>query len=266
MAVSTVETFYNNFSQTFIRDYIYGNERIKRQLEFFISAIHPETERILVIGCGSGQGAHFIAKWVAKKARILAVDISTENLRLAQDLFSHDRIKYRQVNVVTEAIAGNWDAIVLPDVYEHIPIAARGDLHRKFDTLLSPQGKILFTIPSPGKQAALYASGEGLQVVDEVVTLEDLIEVAKAVGGTLTYWNTISVWNTNDYVHATIERKAAEIGPIEPADQLPIKGLGSMQRNLLYRSLVALSEQPGIARTTRWWKRQRIQKLLSRQK
>lgn len=262
MVVSPVETFYNNFSPTFIRDYVYGNERIDRQLEFFTKAIHPDTARILVIGCGSGQGTHFIAKWIAKKAQILALDISSENLRLARSLFSHTRIEYHQVNVVTEVIEGNWDAIVLPDVYEHIPLAARGDLHRKFNALLSPQGKILFTIPSPGKQAALYASGEGLQVVDEVVTLEDLIEVGKAVEGTLTYWSTISVWNTNDYIHAVVERGAAEIGTIAQQDYLPIKGFSSLRQNLSYRGLVALTNLPGIVRVTRWWKRQRFQKLV----
>jgi hypothetical protein len=37
----------------------------------------------------------------------------------------------------------------------------------------------LFTVPSPGKQASLYATGKGLQVVDEVVTLDDLNQVAR---------------------------------------------------------------------------------------
>ena len=102
MVVSQVETFYNNFSPTFIRDYIYGNKRIQKQLEFFTKAIHPDTKRILVIGCGSGQGTHFIAKWVAKQAQILAVDISSENLRLAQCLFSHPRIEYRTKRAVLQ--------------------------------------------------------------------------------------------------------------------------------------------------------------------
>jgi threonine dehydrogenase-like Zn-dependent dehydrogenase len=176
------------------------------------------------MGFGSGEGAYFIATNVAKECNIIAVDISTENLRLAQALFGHPRIDYRKADVISEPIEGKWDVIVLPDVYEHIPVQSRNLLHTKLNELLEPKGRILLTVPSPGKQASLYASGEGLQIVDEIVTLENLVVMATAVGGVLSYFNMISVWETNDYIQAVIERGVGSVTNITDSDKTPLKG------------------------------------------
>jgi SAM-dependent methyltransferase len=215
-----------------------------------------------VIGCGSGQGAHFIASRITKNAKILAVDISSENLRLARDVYNHPRIEYRQIDVTRDPLEGQWEAIILPDVYEHIPKEARQVLHEKLDRHLSRSGKILFTVPSPGKQASLYATGEGLQIVDEVVTLEDLNRVAQDVGGVLTYFNMVSIWETNDYIHAVVERTAETVRPIGESDKVPIKGW--MQRSLWQRGRDSLSVRLGIHKLHQDWRRRRIHKRLTR--
>jgi hypothetical protein len=76
--------------------------------------------------------------------------MSGENLRLARAIFDHPRSEYRKADVIRDPFDGEWQAIVLPDVYEHIPKAAREVLHEKLDPLLCSDGKILFTVPGPG--------------------------------------------------------------------------------------------------------------------
>ncbi|MCC5634381.1 class I SAM-dependent methyltransferase [Nostoc sp. CHAB 5844] len=261
---NAVESFYNNFYPTFINDYIYGNDRIERQFNFFLKSISPNTSSILIIGCGSGQGAHFIANKVAKKAKILAIDISKTNIRLAEKLFAHKRIEYRKVDVTTESIEGKWDVIIFPDVYEHIPIEARPKLHLKLNELLTDKGKIIFTVPSPGKQAFLYEQGEGLQVIDEFVTLEDLVKVTNDVSGVLTYFNMISVWNSNDYIHAIVERGANKIGTLTESDYLPIKTF--QVKGFLELTKILFLKKMKLGKLWSWWWKRRLSALLSQEK
>ncbi len=259
--MSKVEAFYDDFSHGFVEDIVQDNERVAQQLDFFARAIPSNVESVLVIGCGSGQGAHFIASSVAKNAKLLAVDISGENLRLAHKLFPNERIEYRKLDITSDSVEGVWDVIVLPDVYEHIPKSARQHLHARFNRLLSRQSRILFTVPSPGKQASLYETGKGLQIVDEVVTLEDLSKAAADVGAVLTYFNMVSVWETNDYIHAVVERDAAQVKPIRAADMLSIKGWP--RQSLVVRGWKSMGHRLHLFRFLQSWKRRRIQKRLA---
>lgn len=255
------EAFYDDFSRRFVGDIAGGNERIQQQLIFLSRSIPTNIRSVLVIGFGSGQAAHYIVTRLAPHAKLLAVDISSENLRLARALFDHPRIDYRKLDVINDPLDGEWEAIVLPDVYEHIPKAARGILHEKFNRLLSRDGRILFTVPSPGKQASLYATGEGLQIIDEVVTLDDLNQVARDVGGQLTYFNMISVWETNDYIHAIVERDAMQVRPIAENDRVPLKGWP--RRSLWDRGRDFLGYRFGLYNVQENWRRRRILKRLA---
>lgn len=257
-----VEAFYDSFSRRFVEDVVQGNERIFLQLDFFARAIPPNVNSVLVIGSGSGQGAHFIATNVAKNARVLAVDISGNNLRLGQAMFPNERIEYRKADVINDPLEGHWDVIVLPDVYEHIPKEARRNLHLNLNRLLSSSGRILFTVPSPGKQASLYAAGEGLQIVDEIVTLEDLCLVAADVGGALTYFRMVSAWETNDYIHAMVERGVEQVKPIGDSDMLPIKG--RRRPSLFNRGWNSLGSRLRLFELLQSLRRRRIEKKLEK--
>ena len=117
---------------------------------------------------------------------------------------------------------GEWDAIVLPDVYEHIPRDDRDALHARLARLLAPAGRLVITVPTPAAQRDLVAEGGELQVVDEDVTLDDLRRLADDVGGVLAYYCSVHVWKTHDYVHAVVERGADETRPLRPEDRVPI--------------------------------------------
>lgn len=256
-----VEAFYDEFSRKFVDDIVLDNERVGQQLAFFARAIPAGAQSVLVLGFGSGQGAHFIAERVAEGARVLGLDISAENVRLAGALYAHPRVEYRQLDVTAERLAGRFDVIALPDVYEHIQSAARPRLHAQFDRLLTDDGRIVLTIPSPGYQKHLYALGTGLQPVDEIVTVEDLSALARDVSGELTYFALVSVWLTNDYAHAVVERGGGRVGEIGADDMLPLKGWP--RRTLWRRGRDFVNYRLGAARLRRAWRRRRILRRLA---
>jgi SAM-dependent methyltransferase len=257
-----VEAYYDEFSQRFLKDIVEGNRRVDRQLALLSSAIPGDVRTVLVIGFGSGQAAHHIAM-VARDAEITGVDISTENQRIAQTLFAHPRIQYRKLDVTTDHLDGTYEVVVLPDVYEHIPAKSRHELHTQLNRLLAADGRLILTLPSPGHQSMLRARGEGLQVVDETVTLDDLIKLAGDVSGALTYFNSISVWGSNDYLHAVIERGADRELPLTAQGRIPIKGWP--KQSLADRVWRILSEKGERGRLQRAWRRRQLEsKLASR--
>jgi len=221
MTDSTQE-FYDRFSSRFLRDYVRGNRRVDRQLEFLASSIPRRTRRILIIGAGSGESAFFVARHVAPRAFVLATDLSVENKKLGEALFSHPRIEYRQLDITQAGDLGEpFDVIILPDVYEHLPPEYRSGIHGHLKRLLGPRGLVLLTVPSTLKQEYVRKTGEGLQPIDEVVDVPDLLALAHDVQGTLTYLNLISVWDASDYLHAVIERLPSKLEALDPASLAP---------------------------------------------
>ncbi len=218
-----VEAFYDAFSERLLRDYLIPNRRVLAQCAFLREAMSGNERRVLVIGCGSGQVTHEIAATMARRADVCGVDISGSNIAIARALFGGRRINYQRLDILEDAVNGVWDAVVLPDVYEHIPAASRDLLHGKLKRMLGERGKILLTLPSPGHQAMLHAMGVGLQVVDETVTLDDLTRMADEVDATMTYFACVSVFRTNDYVHAILERGCEDVRPIGATDRIKIK-------------------------------------------
>ncbi len=256
-----VERFYNEFAPRLVGDLVKGNPRVRRQFELLRSAVPPGVTHVLVIGFGSGQVAHYLAQ-LATGARVRGVDVSSENVRIAKALFAHPRVSFEQLDVTRQALGGSYDLVVLPDVYEHIPVAARAVLHAELARSLNPNGRVILTLPSPGHQEALREQGHGLQVVDETVTLSDLVRLASDVGGELTYFNSISIWKTNDYLHAVIERGAGRERPLAASDRLPIKGWAEGGR--VSRAWSSFERKSGIVQLKRAWLQRSYTKRLDR--
>jgi trans-aconitate 2-methyltransferase len=220
----SIRGFYDAFAAKFVEDYVHGNERVKRQWQFFSRVLPRDSGKILILGCGSGETAFHIATKIAARARILALDISPAALEIAKKLFSHKRIEYDQADAIEQLPGGKWDYVILPDVYEHIPRERRKALHAGLNSLMNKEAAVLITVPSPAKQVFLRASGKGLQPIDEIVTLDDLVELATDIEGVITYFNVISVWERNDYIHVVIQRGGDRTGPIGPFDSVPLRG------------------------------------------
>ncbi|MBN1268847.1 MAG: class I SAM-dependent methyltransferase [Kiritimatiellae bacterium] len=235
--------FYDDFAGKLLKDYVWGNPRVDCQYQFLADAVSPADRDILVVGCGPGHVGFFLAGR-ARAARVVASDLSDECIRLGSRLFRHPRVQYRVLDVIADSINGAFDLMVLPDVYEHIPTVSRGVVHERLGRALRANGRIAITGPTPGHQAMLRAGGGALQPVDEDVTLDDLQTFAGAVGGSLTFYRTISVWRTNDYFHALIERGVEPVHRVTDMDKYALKGWP--RREAVCRGV------------RRWWRRLRL--------
>lgn len=248
----SVASYYEEFTPRFIDDYVRGNSRADRQVEFFVSAIARSARRVLVVGCGSGEVTRALARRLPA-VRFLGVDISSASIHVARRLFAHRRVEYRVADIVQREIEPSWDAILLPDVYEHIPTSSRAIVNEALGNLLAPRGQILLTVPSPQHQAHLRENG-GLQIVDEVVTVPDLLALCDSISGSLTYLNSIAVWRPHDYWHVVLERIPASLAEISQDDETPLRksGRSTFVGNVLKsrlrppaRSLRLLLRHPG---------------------
>src|SRR5947209_20431093 len=98
-----VKTFYDKFSSRFIEDITLRNERITQQLRFLSEAIPAGVKSILIIGFGSGESAYYLATKVAPDAAITAIELSANSVRMAQAIFAHPRVNYRQLDIVKDS-------------------------------------------------------------------------------------------------------------------------------------------------------------------
>lgn len=214
MSGSDVADFYDDFSRRLLADYFVPNARVHAQYCFLRRAIADGTRSILIVGCGTGEVAWILAQRFSD-ARILALDISQQNIDSARSLFAHPRVEYRCADVLAwQQPAGDdelFEIVIFPDSYEHIRIADRAALHAVLARLLAARGKLLLACPSVMKQQALRQAGEGLQVVDEDVRLEDVQRLAEDVQGGVSYFAMARVWGDYDYFHAVIERGLSEL-------------------------------------------------------
>ena len=72
----------------------------------------------------------------------------------------------------------DFDAILVPDVLEHIPKERQRALFERIENLLGPRGIVLITYPSPEYQEYLRRERpELLQVVDETLRLSEILAI-----------------------------------------------------------------------------------------
>ncbi len=202
-----ISAFYDETLAQRLRDYIEGNKRISAAVDLAISRIDHSITRVLDVGCGLGIAAALMAdtrEWV----RVHAVDISPRVIDAARRLYGgKERLVFDVSEMHEVPRLAPYDLITLLDVYEHIPREIRPQLNALLGRSLSPVGTIVLTIPSWLHQRNLARDNPaGLQIVDEVVELDDLVTLAKEVSGELVYFSYVSIWNSNDYVHVVIRR------------------------------------------------------------
>jgi hypothetical protein len=139
--------------------------------------------------------------------QVVGIDISEKRIDLARRLFLHPRLQFCPGTIETAPVDGAFDAIVMLDVYEHIPRSRVSAFHEALGTMLNREGVILLTTPSSLHQARIAASNpSGLQIVDESIGVEEIAGLARETGGILMSFNHRTVWHTNDYVYSVIER------------------------------------------------------------
>lgn len=254
-----ISTYYDDFSKHLLNDYLQGNLRLAAQYKFFEDSVPTGSATILVVGCGSGESAQMLARRSRQTGRILAVDISPENINLARRLFPHPKVQYQVMDVTSSQLKERFDCVILPDVYEHIPREHREGLIRSLAAILEPEGTVVATIPSPTHQEELMRRGTGLQVVDEIVTLEDILKFSEVLGGHLRYFNLVSVFKTGDYIHFIIGKGSATERVIQTRDRKPIhRAEVSAEQSLLRLKGRILS------RLRRWIRTRHVERTLGK--
>ncbi|NJL05374.1 MAG: class I SAM-dependent methyltransferase [Chloroflexaceae bacterium] len=213
-SLTPIAQFYDESTHKRLRDYVHGNPRAVAAIQFALRHIPTGASHILDIGCGVGWSAWEIVRH-QPAATVVGVDLSPRQMHTAQQLFPHPQLSWIVTDMTQqEAFQPNrFDAIVLLDVYEHLPVASRPTLHQIFGHTLKDQGVIILTCPSVFHQHYLRTElPDGLQPVDEDVQLADLLQLAHDIEGEILSFAYQTIWRTNDYTH-TIIQKRPPFGP-----------------------------------------------------
>ncbi len=203
---SDIATFYDSFSERLLAGYITGNPRIEHALAFAVENIPPQAKNLLEIGCGVGETTHRLTS-SRRDLRAVGVDISPENVRTAQRLFSDSsKTRFTVSDLSIPVEGGPFDVVTLLDVYEHIPSSDRTVFHANLRKAMSEKSRLLVTCPSYLHQQHLRLHNpDGLQIVDETIGPAEFVQLANDLGGQLTHLHYESVWRTNDYIYAVID-------------------------------------------------------------
>jgi len=206
------ERFYDAFTKKLISDYLNSNPRTEAGISLVLNWIPNNAEKILDIGCGIGWTSHeYACKY--SNAKILGIDLSTNSICAAKTLFNDkSNLSYEKVDVTQSNFTDNkkYDAVVMLDVYEHIAMSDRKEFIESISRILNSKGIVIFSCPSIYHQSYLkHENPSGLQPIDEDVRIEDICDFAKKIGGDVVFFNYISVWHSNDYFHAVIQKNVS---------------------------------------------------------
>ncbi len=200
---SDIESYYDEFSKkVLLKDFSSLNlrqEAIKHLCDRFI----PNNAKVLEVGCGAG----IISKHIQKRAsHVVALDISDVNIKAAKAYAGSPKCDFKRVDITGDMTElkpyGKFEVIILPDVIEHIPRQEHSHLFSIIEKLLSINGLVLVTFPSPEYQEhnKKYAPSI-LQVVDETLTISDVLASTSLKP---LYFSYLDVWGKNQYIHLVL--------------------------------------------------------------
>lgn len=197
--------FYNQFFERLIKDYTKGNKRVVNAIENLALYIPENAESILDIGCGLGWSSYEFSRYF-KNTAIKGIDLSPVLIEKASILFSNDNLSFEVFDITKDLPQQAYDAIVMIDVYEHIPVEDRSNFHNSIKKLMKPNGRLILACPSKYHQGYLRSHNpKGLQPVDEDVDIETIQTIAKDINGEVVLFEYQAIWKPLDYFYAVIE-------------------------------------------------------------
>jgi len=208
-----VRTFYDCFTSDRLQDY---TRQKNPRIEMAVARILPlvdEASTVLEIGCGAGFVAERIAE-VACRGSVWACDISENAIALARHRATALNAHFRAVDIVARfEDLKSWlpkpvDLAVLVDVIEHIPLAVHATFFRNLAEVLHPGSMVVLTFPSPDYQRHLREHRpDELQIIDEIIELPHLHQVATQNGFGVKHFSLEDVWLPNQYAHCILSRR-----------------------------------------------------------
>jgi SAM-dependent methyltransferase len=205
--LKTAETFYDTHVAGKLQGFVEGNPRVECALTTLREQARPNPRRVLEIGCAIGDICWRMSSlWPA--AEIVGIDLSSKSIELATRLFGGPNVRFVHGTLTSVELAGGFDLIVMFDVYEHIAKTDRRKFHAALDRLLSDDGQMVLSFPTPEHLAWLrqHVPGE-IQPVDEDVNAAVILALAGESGTALALYKTVDVWHKGDYAHAVMSRR-----------------------------------------------------------
>jgi cyclopropane fatty-acyl-phospholipid synthase-like methyltransferase len=202
----TVVSYYDEHVKNKLNDYIKINPRIEYAWKTIKRFAPSKPLRILEVGCGMGNVCSRMHKrW--PDAVITGIDISTLSIQIAQKLFADDKLNFRETILLPDTFNEQFDLIVFMDVYEHIAVNDRPDVHAALSKILRNKGKIILTVPTPHNlKWSLVNKPETMQPVDEHISFEVIGKLAADTGTEVILYQRKNVWNVGDYAHIVLEK------------------------------------------------------------
>lgn len=202
-----VVSYYDDHVQHKLNDYIKVNPRIEFAWKTIINNVPNAPQHILEVGCGMGNVSSRMRKhW--PDAKIIGIDISTLSIQLAQKLFADDKLSFRETILTPDTFTNErFDLIIFMDVYEHIAVNDRPDVHAALLKLLKNKGRIILTVPTPHNLSwSLKNKPETMQPVDEHISFEVIGKLAADTNTEVMLYQLKNVWNVGDYAHVVLEK------------------------------------------------------------
>jgi 2-polyprenyl-3-methyl-5-hydroxy-6-metoxy-1,4-benzoquinol methylase len=203
-----VVSYYDEHVQHKLNDYIKVNPRIEFAWKTILEQAPANPKNILEVGCGVGNvSARMRKHW--PNAQIIGIDISTMSIQLAQKLFGDEKLNFRETILTPDTFTNGeqYDLIIFMDVYEHIAVNDRPDVHAALAKYLRNKGRIILTVPTPHNlKWSLKNKPETMQPVDEHISFEVIGKLAADTGTEVRYYVLKNVWNIGDYAHIVLEK------------------------------------------------------------
>jgi trans-aconitate 2-methyltransferase len=208
---AAVREYYDQFRDSrMVRYRIDGNLRIQRAAERVVAYVRPES-RVLEIGCGIGMVTEQVAGRLSS-GHIWACDISPKNIEYATRTVRSRRIDFFTADAldgfdsIATKVSEPVDVVVMVDVLEHLPSKTHEGLFANLRAVMGSDAVAVLTYPSPQFQRYLREfEPDKLQLIDEVVELEHLLQVAGRTGLSLRHFSLEDVWRRNQYVHCVLQ-------------------------------------------------------------
>lgn len=96
---------------------VHVKHRLTRYHDFFVERVQPG-ETVLDIGSGKGELAYDLVTKAG--ASVIGIDHDPSHLAFARSHFFHERLEFREGDVLDGAPAGRFDVVVLSNVLEHL--------------------------------------------------------------------------------------------------------------------------------------------------